>query len=184
MNLSGTWRNGPSATDPEEAVNATLNKVDFSDAPGRPHGMRKSQTRVCPFRFVVRTTSTGLLVERGHVLLGRRTSRLRFAGMWDAFGGHLEPGETPGDALRRELREELGIEVTLAEFVRIYEDVDPTSGETFRHHLFVVRGWDGDPGIANEEHSEIRWFRPEEVPELNLTPSLKQAIVTLVATKA
>ncbi len=143
-----------------------------------------------PFRVfallpsVVRITSTALLVDRGRVLLGRRTSRVRFAGMWDAFGGHLERGETPGQALRRELREELGIEVTLAEFMRVYEDLDPTSGETFRHHLFVVRGWDGDPGIANEEHSEIRWFRPEEVPELNLMPSLKEAISTAVAEKA
>lgn len=104
--------------------------------------------------------------------------------MWDAFGGHLERGETPGQALRRELREELGIDVTLAEFIRVYEDLDPTSGETFQHHLFVVRGWDGDPGIANEEHSEIRWFRPEEVPELNLMPSLKEAIATAVAEKS
>jgi 8-oxo-dGTP diphosphatase len=137
-----------------------------------------------PFPYVVRITSTALLVDRGRILLGRRTSRVRFAGMWDAFGGHLERGETPGQALRRELREELGIEVTLAEFVRIYEDVDPTSGETFQHHLFVVRGWDGDPGIANEEHSEIRWFRPEETAELNLMPSIKQAIATAVAEKA
>ncbi len=125
---------------------------------------------------VVRVTATALLVREGRVLLGRRTSRTRFAGMWDAFGGHLEKGESPEQALRRELQEELAIELTLARFLTVYEDIDPTSGETFRHHLFLVTGWDGEPGIANEEHSEIRWYRPEEVPELNLTPSLKQAI--------
>ncbi len=125
---------------------------------------------------MVRVTATALLVREGRVLLGKRTSRIRFAGMWDAFGGHLEAGESPEEALRRELREELAIEITLARFLRVYEDVDPTSGQTFRHHLFLVTGWDGEPGIANEEHSEIRWCRPEEVSELNLMPSLRDAI--------
>jgi len=130
---------------------------------------------------VVRVTATALLVREGRVLLGKRTSRIRFAGMWDAFGGHLERDESPEQALRRELREELAIEITFARFLHVYEDVDPTSGELFRHHLFLVTGWDGEPGIANEEHSEIRWYRPEEVPELDLMPSLKEAIAMHVA---
>jgi len=96
--------------------------------------------------------------------------------MWDAFGGHLEPGESPEDALRRELREELGIRVDAARFLKVYEDVDPTSGETFRHHLFLVTGWGGEPRIANEEHAEVRWFRPDEVGNLDLTSHLKSAI--------
>lgn len=125
---------------------------------------------------MVRVTATALIAKEGRVLLGKRTSKIRFAGMWDAFGGHLEKGETPEQALRRELQEELAIEVTRAQFLHVYEDIDPTSGETFRHHLFLVTGWDGDPGIANDEHSEIRWFRPEEVPELPLMPHLTEAI--------
>ena len=96
--------------------------------------------------------------------------------MWDAFGGHLEPGETAEDALRRELSEELGVEVTGARSLGEYEDVDPTSEETFHHHLFLVTGWRGEPRIANEEHSEIRWFRPSEVDGLDLMPRLKAAI--------
>lgn len=130
---------------------------------------------------MVRATATALLVRECRVLLGRRTSKVRFAGLWDAFGGHVERGESPEEALRRELREELAIDVTLARFLHIYEDIDPTSGETFRHHLFLVTGWDGEPGIANEEHSEIRWYRPDEVAELNLMPSLKEAIAVHVA---
>ncbi len=130
---------------------------------------------------MVRATATALLVREGRVLLGRRTSKVRFAGLWDAFGGHIERGESPEEALRRELREELAIDVTLARILHIYEDIDPTSGETFRHHLFLVTGWDGEPGIANEEHSEIRWYRPDEVAELNLMPSLKEAIAVHVA---
>ena len=138
--------------------------------------LRNPYLRGRPCATVVRVTATALVVREGRALLGRRTSTVRFAGMWDAFGGHLEPGESPEDALRRELREELGIRVDAARFLKVYEDVDPTSGETFRHHLFLVTGWGGEPRIANEEHAEVRWFRPDEVGNLDLTSHLKSAI--------
>ena len=125
---------------------------------------------------MARVTATALIVREGRVLLGHRTSAVRFARMWDAFGGHLEPGETPQEALRRELEEELGIGVKRADFLEVYEDVDPTSGESFRHHLFLVTGWGGETRIANEEHAEVRWFRPDEVGNLDLTSHLKSAI--------
>lgn len=133
---------------------------------------------------VVRLTATALVLRDGRVLVGKRTSEVRFARMWDAFGGHLEPGELAVDALRRELREELGIDVTRAEFLRIYEDRDPTSRETFRHYLYVVTAWDGEPRIANDEHSEIRWVSPEEAEALDLMPNLKEAIRRRLTAKA
>jgi len=149
----------------------------FNDTNGEPRARRSEPLYVPrPSSPVAPVTATALLVRAGRVLLGRRTSTLRFAGMWDAFGGHLEPGETAEDALRRELSEELGVEVTGARSLGEYEDVDPTSEETFHHHLFLVTGWQGEPRIANEEHSEIRWFRPSEVDGLDLMPRLKAAI--------
>lgn len=129
---------------------------------------------------VIHVTSTGLIVRNGAVLLGKRTSTTRFAGMWDAFGGHLVPCEEPATALARELEEELGIRISGPRFLRIYEDVDPTSKDLFRHYLFLVAQWEGEPRIANDEHSEIRWFRPEEAEGLNLADSLKKSIRRLV----
>jgi len=125
---------------------------------------------------MVHVTATALLVRDGRVLLGKRTSAIRFAGMWDAFGGHLEAEESAEAALSRELQEELGIRVNAARPLEVYEDVDPTSRETFRHHLFLVTDWTGTPRIADEEHSELRWFRPGEVDALDLMPHLKAAI--------
>src|SRR5947199_3357241 len=125
---------------------------------------------------VIHVTATGLIARDGRVLLGRRTSTVRFAGMWDAFGGHLVPCEEPSSALVRELAEELGITAVRPRFLGIYEDVDPTSKDLFRHYLFLVTRWNGEPKIANEEHSEIRWFDPEQAERLNLAPSLKEAI--------
>ena len=125
---------------------------------------------------VIHVTATGLIARDGRVLLGRRTSTVRFAGMWDAFGGHLVPCEEPSVALVRELEEELGISALQPRFLGIYEDVDPTSMELFRHYLFFVTRWNGEPRIANDEHSEIRWFAPDEADGLRLAPSLKDAI--------
>src|SRR5438445_5889629 len=89
--------------------------------------------------------------------------------MWDAFGGHLVPCEEPSSALVRELEEELGITVLQPRFLGIYEDIDPTSKELFRHYLFFVTRWRGEPRIANDEHSEIRWFTPDEAEDRKST---------------
>src|SRR6266581_3725312 len=101
-----------------------------------------------------------------------------------AFGGHLEPCEEPSTALARELEEELGIRVADPRFLGIYEDVDPTSKETFRHYLFLVTRWDGEPRITNEEHSEIHWFPPEDVDSLSLAASIRESIHRVLPRKA
>ncbi len=132
---------------------------------------------------VIHVTATGLIVRKGEVLLGKRTSTVRFAKRWDAFGGHLVPCEEPATALARELGEELGIRVSGLRFLQIYEDIDPTSKGTFRHYLFLVTRWAGEPHIANEEHSEIRWFRPEAVDALDLSESLKEAVHRVLLAK-
>lgn len=128
----------------------------------------------------VRITATALIVRDGMVLLGKRTSTTRFALQWDPMGGHLEPGEAPEDALRREVREEAGIEVLRFKFLGTYEDVDSTSGDRFRHHVFVVTGWRGEPR-PSPEHSELRWFAPREIPGLNMTPSLRAILPGAIA---
>jgi 8-oxo-dGTP diphosphatase len=130
---------------------------------------------------LVHSTSTALIVREGRVLLGKRTSRVRFAGMWDAFGGHREEGETPAHALVRELFEELGIRITAARFLHEYEDRDPTSKERYHHHLYLVTDWRGTPRIANDEHSEIRWFSAAELAKVKLQPHLKKVAREVLA---
>lgn len=59
-------------------------------------------------------TVGGILVKDGKVLLGlRHPDRESFPDVWDVPGGHIEPGESPHRALRRELWEELGIDAVV-----------------------------------------------------------------------
>ena len=72
--------------------------------------------------------AAGVLIEKGRVLLTQRKAGAHLEGMWEFPGGKVESGEDPRDALVRELREELGIEVAVGEAVDVtfhrYEEAD------------------------------------------------------------
>ena len=96
------------------------------------------------------------MVRNGSVLLGRRRDDCDWlAGAWDVFGGHIEPGESEPEALRRELDEELGIVPTQ---VQRLESISGAAPDPWRLHLYVVTDWQGTPrNRAPEEHVELRW---------------------------
>ncbi len=88
-------------------------------------------------------------------------------GLWDLFGGKLEPGESLCDALRRELREELSIEATLGGLIEVCLYDDPRGGRVFRSPVFRVNEFRGEI-VLNPEHTEARWFAPGEIGSLAL----------------
>jgi 8-oxo-dGTP diphosphatase len=72
--------------------------------------------------------AAGIVIENGRVLLTQRKSGAHLGGLWEFPGGKVEPGEDPKEALRRELAEELGIEVVVGDIVEVtfhrYDDAD------------------------------------------------------------
>ena len=72
--------------------------------------------------------AAGIVVEGGRVLLTQRKAGTHLEGAWEFPGGKVEPGEDPREALRRELAEELGIEVRVGEIVDVtfhkYEEAE------------------------------------------------------------
>jgi len=109
---------------------------------------------------------TGALIENGGVLLCLRTKeRTSAPGVWDFPGGHVEPGESPEAALRRELREEIGI------------DIDPPTRPPDHRlmegaldlKLWILHRWTGTPtNAAPDEHVTIGWFAFSEAQALDL----------------
>jgi predicted GNAT family N-acyltransferase/ADP-ribose pyrophosphatase YjhB (NUDIX family) len=108
-----------------------------------------------------------LIVRDGRLLLGLRAPGGLMGGRWDLFGGKLEPGEGHREALLRELREELAIEARIGEPIEVCLYDDTRDGSVFRSPVFGVNDWSGGI-VLNPEHTEARWFVPEELEDLPL----------------
>ena len=102
----------------------------------------------------MRECAAGLIVEGQRILLGRRSAgRAFYPGVWDVFGGHLEPRETYEQALVRELNEELGITPTAWAHVATFSKPDPGGAGVGRYVFFLVTAWDASPLTANRTNT-------------------------------
>ena len=100
----------------------------------------------------------------------RHPARRWYPDIWDLPGGHVEDGETPEDALVRELQEELGIVVDPTA-IGSRCTLIPEPGLTV--HVWVLRAWSGVvSNRAPTEHDAVGWFLPAEVAELELPDRL------------
>lgn len=117
------------------------------------------------------------IVRGGRVLSCRRTEPERLKGKWELPGGKVDPGESDGQALVRELAEELDVTATLGE--RLGPDLP--IGETGILRVFLAR-IDGEPRLI--DHDEHRWLGADELgtvdwlpADLPLLPHLREALL-------
>src|SRR5580658_5757775 len=109
---------------------------------------------------------SALILSEDRVLLAHRTRERDWApDTWDIPGGHVERCESEVEALVREVREELGIEIA--------ENTTTWSARLIGHNFdigyFLVDGWVGEPhNSAPEEHSEIAWIPLSDVDSIAL----------------
>jgi len=106
----------------------------------------------------------GAMIKEGRILLCHRSPDRRwYPDVWDLPGGHVELGETPTEALKRELLEELGVSV------HSRHPLDRVCTPQFEMEIWLVTGWDGTPAnLVPEEHDAIAWFTPEELTSLEM----------------
>ena len=123
----------------------------------------------------VLVAAVALIDADNRVLLARRPEGRTMAGLWEFPGGKVEDGELPEAAVVREVREELGIDITesclapLTFASHVYDDFH------LLMPLFVCRVWQGQ--LAPREGQELKWMRPNRIADLPLPP----ADISLVA---
>ena len=111
------------------------------------------------------------------VLIAQRPPGKQLAGLWEFPGGKLEPGETPEQALIRELEEELGVSTKTACLAPL--TFASHSYESFHllMPLFVCRKWQGTP--QQREHSALKWVRPLSLRDYPMPPADEPLIAPL-----
>lgn len=102
--------------------------------------------------------------EQGRVLLARR-AREPDAGLWDTPGGFLDEDETPLAALRRELREEAGVEIEPGDFIGMHLDRygDDDAAAAILNLIWEASIVSGELEAADDV-SELRWFPRDDLP--------------------
>jgi A/G-specific adenine glycosylase len=142
---------------------------------------RRPQCEICPLRWTCRArirgvqeerpvhakrapapqriATAGVIRRRGRVLIGRRPEGGLLGGLWEFPGGKCWKHETAGACLRRELREELGVEVEVSTSLGIFR-------HSYTHFHVTMHAFEcllrrGRP-LANE-HTDLRWVNPSRL---------------------
>ena len=106
-----------------------------------------------PARARIEVVAAVIYNERGEFLLAQRPPGKPYAGYWEFPGGKVEPGEDAATALKRELHEELGIDVTLA-YPWLTRDFDYAHAHV-RLRFFRVYRWSGE--LHGRELQQFTW---------------------------
>tara|TARA_B100001167_G_scaffold177888_1_gene132575 strand:+ start:215 stop:613 length:399 start_codon:yes stop_codon:yes gene_type:complete len=118
---------------------------------------------------LVLVSAVALIDADGRVLLAQRPEGKSMAGLWEFPGGKVEPGETPEQALIRELQEELGIdtwESCLAPLTFASHGYDDFH---LMMPVFACRKWQGTP--QSQEGQTLKWVRPAELRDYPMPPA-------------
>ncbi len=137
----------------------------------------------CGFRVYASSKPTASAVcvdDEGRVLLSRRGID-PFAGKWDLPGGFVDEEEHPRDCVRRELREEAGVEIEPLELLGVWIDRYGGNGSAAvtPNFYWTARIVEGTPE-PHDDVAELRWFPPSEVPADELAFPHTRDVLALV----
>ena len=109
----------------------------------------------------------GVVIDSGRVMIARRCEHLRMGGLWEFPGGKVEPGESDEEALRRELREELTLDVSVHEFLgESVHDDGRGPIQLVAYHCTVLSG-----SLTLQDHDAVRYVEPREFSAFDFAPA-------------
>lgn len=126
------------------------------------------------------TTVVAAIMRRGgRMLICRRTAAQPHPLKWEFPGGKVEAGESPPEALCRELREELAVPAQIGDQLESYEFRYPGK-DPILLIFYEVTAFEGEP--RNCVFQEIRWVAPAELPEFDFLEGDVEFVKRLAAT--
>jgi 8-oxo-dGTP diphosphatase len=140
----------------------------------------KSSSNLRPAAPALRLVAAGLIMRGGEVLICQRRPDQPMALQWEFPGGKIEAGESPEEALARELNEELGIRATVGPRVAHIR-------HNYRHggavdlQFFVVHEFTQE--LENRIFTQFRWVKLEDLPQYDFLAADRNLIRDLAAGK-
>ena len=119
------------------------------------------------------------IIQRDGAYFATQRGYGEFEGMWEFPGGKIEPGESSEDALKREIQEELGVDIVIEDLICTTEYDYPSFHLTM--HCYLCRVEAGE--IELREHKSARWLTTELLDSVEWLPADKNVIEKLTQTK-
>lgn len=129
--------------------------------------------RILPKHWMM-VAASSVVFEDGKLLLVRDNQ-----GFWAGVGGWVDPGESPEQAVVREMREELGVESEVIAHLRpfiawhVAEHEHPISFLLFPHRLRLTSR---DFTLLTDELTDVGWFEPGEIAALDMLPHVRSLL--------
>ena len=118
-----------------------------------------------------------LIWDGSRFLICQRPAHKARGLLWEFVGGKVEPGETKEEALRRECREELDIDLAVGEVFMAVDHVYPDI--TVHLTLFEATIAAGTP--QRIEHNDLKWITPAEIPNYEFCPADREILARIRA---
>ena len=133
--------------------------------------------QITDHKKLVMVASIALIDANDQILIAKRPNKKHLSGFWEFPGGKVEKGESPENALVREVKEELNIDIN-------NKCIAPLTFSEFNYEkfhllllLYVCRRWEGEP--MSMEKNEIKWVKANTLRQYKMPPADDSLIYSL-----
>ena len=133
--------------------------------------------QITDHKNLVIVASIAIIDSSDQILIAKRPNKKHLSGFWEFPGGKVEKGESPENALVREVKEELNIDIN-------NKCIAPLTFSEFNYEkfhllllLYVCRRWEGEP--MSMEKNEIKWVKANMLRQFKMPPADDSLIYSL-----